>query len=232
MRIARPLLAGLAALALAHPATAAVVPVATEFGPDTATRDTATGLEWLDLTRSLDSVPATDARLSAGGDLAGWRRASTAEVVAFWASAGFSPTGSGPSYVETSDPDEVEAIVRLIDLVGLTIGAGGSIDEAVGYTAEPGDVEGQWTAAWLLRRFAGDDWVAGAATINSSVVAVPFSPEDQLYGSWLVRSAPVPEPTAWPMLMLAAAALAVRRRSGQVSQSARDGRDQQTFCAT
>lgn len=213
MHLAHSILAGAAALLLAHPAVAAVISVATELGPDTATRDIEAGQDWLDFSVSAGSVPEIDARLAPTGDLASWRRATTAEVTAFWASAGLAPTGSGGSFVETSDPDQVAAIVTLIDLVGMTIGAGGSIDESVGYTAEPGSTPGQWTAAWLLRRFGDGDWVSAAATINAEFSAVPFSPEDQAYGSWLVRAAPVPAPIAWTLLGLGTAVVAARRRA-------------------
>lgn len=212
MRVAHSLLTGATALVLAHPAAAAVISVATEFGVDTATRDITAGQDWLDFSVSAGSVPEIDARLSPAGDLASWRRATTAEVVTFWASGGVIPTGSGSPFVETSDPDRVDAIVTLIDLVGVTIGAGGSIDEAVGYTAEPGSVAEQWTAAWLLRRFGDGDWVSAAATIDAEFPAVPFSPEDQAYGSWLVRAAPVPAPAIWMLFAFGAAALAARRR--------------------
>lgn len=210
MRIARSILVG-TTLLLAAPATAAVIPVATEFGVGTATRDTATGQDWLDLSESLGTVPQIDARLTPGGDLAGWRRATTAEVVAFWASAGFVPTGSGDTFTETNDPAQVVAIATLIDLVGMTIGGGGSIDEAVGYTAEPGSAPGEWTTAWLLRRFGADDWIGAAATTGADFAAEPFSPEDQLFGSWLVRAAPVPAPPGLALLGLGLAALAARR---------------------
>jgi hypothetical protein len=60
-----------------------------DYGPDTITRDTASGLDWLDLgvtqNRSADDIAA---QLESGGEFDGFRYASTDEIAALWNSAG------------------------------------------------------------------------------------------------------------------------------------------------
>jgi hypothetical protein len=58
------------------------------YGPGTITRDTASGLDWLDLpltkNRSVDDITA---QLGAGGEFEGFRYATTAEITALWTAA-------------------------------------------------------------------------------------------------------------------------------------------------
>lgn len=193
-------------LCLAQPAQAALIELDSSFGANTVTRDTDTGLDWLDLTISEGTLPETDARLAAGGDLFGWRRATTAEVMTFWTHAGITPTGSGNTAVLSSDPALAAAIAALMDNIGLSIGGGGSIDNSYGYTAEAGSSPGMWTGAWLLRKYDVDveAYTQGAAMIWAELEAVPFHTGDVLYSSWLVREYRVPEPSA--LLLLAGGA--------------------------
>lgn len=91
----------------------AVAPVhATLIDLGQFTRDTESGLEWLDLTEtnglSFDDVAG---RQSSTGALAGWRHASRAEVVTFWEHAG----GQGPfaGEVQSGGEDWVGTLLRM-----------------------------------------------------------------------------------------------------------------------
>lgn len=204
----------LAALWLAAPGAAAVLPVASAFGADSATRSTATGFDWLDLDRSYGGVRETDLRLTPGGDLASWRRATTDEVVAFWADAGVSVTGTGADPDETTDPAQLAAVLALQQLVSLTIPMNPSLDLSVGYTAEAATDPELWTVAHLFSRFdslAGEYFSAGAIIDDTRALAPPF-PDSESWGSWLVRPFQVPEPAAAPLFGLLAAVLVSRSR--------------------
>jgi hypothetical protein len=89
MHIFRSLIAAFA-LAFSSLATAALISVDdVTLGADSITRDTLSGLEWLDInltfhTSSLD----INSQLSSGGLYDGFRRATTTELIAFLDHAG------------------------------------------------------------------------------------------------------------------------------------------------
>lgn len=68
--------------------------VATSFGPYTALRDNATGLEWLDLNLTANrSISDIKKNLAPGGQFAGWRYATEEELRRFFADFDGSPNG-------------------------------------------------------------------------------------------------------------------------------------------
>ena len=71
------------------------------------TLDTGTGLEWLDLTESINrSFDNVSGQFGAGGDFAGWRHANFAIVSTLFVNAGF-PDGCD---VSPASPDMFQAI--------------------------------------------------------------------------------------------------------------------------
>ena len=206
-----------AALCLGSPVTAAVLSVGSEFGADSATRSTATGFDWLDLDRSYGGIDETNLRLASGGDLAGWRRATTGEVVAFWADAGVSVTGTGADPDETTNAAQLGAGLALQQLVGLTIPMNPSLDLSVGYTAEGAAEPDQWAVAYLFSRYDGlvGEYFAAGAIINDTKPRTPPFPDSEIWGSWLVRPFQVPEPGPTPLFGLFAATIIGRRWFGR-----------------
>ncbi len=192
--------------------SAAIISVDTVFGADTATRDTDSGLDWLDLTESFGALADIEARLAAGGDLEGWRLATQGEVQTFWSNAGISPTSLDGTYIYTSDPAEVLATLTLFELVGGTQ-FNPSFDFATGYTAESAS-ESQQAAATLARGYNRDlDIFDQSGAILGDVFSkTPGIGDAQ--AAWLIREAPaVPAPGALGLLGLGLLAMSARRAS-------------------
>ncbi|HSJ96574.1 MAG TPA: hypothetical protein VLC53_05865, partial [Myxococcota bacterium] len=107
-------------LALAAPASAELVSESSEFGEDTITHDTETGLRWLDLTESIiHSYAAILTGFDAGGEFEGYRFATDEEVATLWVNAGIDTT------VRSFVPQNYDPVVALAELVGQT-GDGGN----------------------------------------------------------------------------------------------------------
>ena len=87
----------LVGLVLASTTYAALLSKDSTFGPNTITRDTDTGLDWLDLTlstnRSYDDVIT---QFGIGGDYSGFRHATVAEVIELWNHAGIANSFATP----------------------------------------------------------------------------------------------------------------------------------------
>ena len=87
-----------------------------EFGPDTVTIDTATGLEWLDWTQYAGlSYNEVSSMLSAGQELDGWSYATTESIITFYTNGGIPDIGD---YTEAN----VAPVFGLFDLLGRTNG--------------------------------------------------------------------------------------------------------------
>jgi hypothetical protein len=94
------------------------------YGPGTITRDTVSGLDWLDLpvtqNRSVDDITA---ELGAGGEFEGFRYGTTAEITALWTEAGIpnivtqGPIDPTDWFVDNFDP--VDSFIN--DLLGVTL---------------------------------------------------------------------------------------------------------------
>ena len=107
----------------ANPASAQLVATGTDlYGAGSATLDTETGLEWLDITYTSAITGAywSDVKswIAGGGKLEGWRVAEFEEVASLFSHAGISEATSA-SHGLASISDQ-EAASDLIDLVGYT----------------------------------------------------------------------------------------------------------------
>ncbi len=86
------------------------------FGVGSVTRDTATNLEWLDVSKTASTNRNyVLAQLVTGGAFAGWHYATGAETLGLIAAAGI-PTGSG-----LTDPAVFAAVASFATLVGSTV---------------------------------------------------------------------------------------------------------------
>jgi hypothetical protein len=111
----------------------------TDFG--TYTRDSATGLDWLDLTATQNrSFNDVSSGFGLAGEFAGWRYASVGEVRAFWINAGLV---GGISEVCTGTPGcfsaiyPTDAVENLVGLLGETLSASYTFRGVVGLTSTP-----------------------------------------------------------------------------------------------
>lgn len=201
LSLSRCAFVGLMALPMfAHPASAALLEIdLNALGDGLITRDTSTGLDWLDLTATLGkSYNEVDAGFGGFIDQ-GFSFATESQVRALYTEAGIAQIGA-------STASNFEGVLLLQDLMGVTASPGlnGGIFSQ-GY-AELDVFDPVATSSGILQWFPGFP-EAGAdvgATVEKDLGLASF-------GSYLVR--PIPEPSTALFLAAGLAALAARRRT-------------------
>lgn len=217
-------LASLAAT-LAAPVRAAII----DHGDFLA--DTATGLNWLDVTQSVNmSYSAVSSQFGAGGQFEGWRYATGDEFNALITNATGTPTAGNYGYIN----QEVDRTDALVALLGSTLDTYWTNAYGTTYDAFVGRAEGEavdYTYGMLadLTSF-GSPWIAmiydGEYAINQ--VVNDYSRAHQAFtgtnlanyvtGSFLVRQeTSIPEPSAIALLAIGLLGLGVSRRRARTS---------------
>jgi len=113
----------IALVACASLAQSAHISIDSEFGPKTITRDTTTGLEWLNLrVTMLRSTDWVNEEMAPGESLHGWRYASTGEVMTF-ARPYLVPIPPNTRRCCLA-PLQIEGMLTLINLLGPGYGPG------------------------------------------------------------------------------------------------------------
>jgi len=210
-------LATLAVAALAaRPAAAVLLSESSAFGADTITRDTATGLRWLDLTESVSLGYAQLLGQLEAGALVGYRLATVDEVATLWQHAGID-AGSSDFVAVNYAP-----IVALAGLLGGALGTNGNCGPGCSFSFVQG---------WIANGAPPPTYLttAGIAWFDNSTLLAPDYPPAPIgrasfaqttdntsvqRGAWLVE---LPEPA--PATLGATAALALG-----LSRSARSAR--------
>jgi hypothetical protein len=215
-----------AAAALAAPAAATLISVDDpRFGPGSVTLDTVTGFRWLDLTASSGrSWLDVEAELGSGGDYAGARHATIAEVFDLLENGGL-PLGEVDV---TNDPELLEKILSVQELLGITspvqrasYGQTAEVDpnfddnlivlgiEWLRYSFPDGHEEDRYEIGYILRFFNG----------------LPPAYEEPEVGHFLI----LPEPGTFVLLAWGLATLgrwrSTARRSGTERLAIDAGRD-------
>jgi hypothetical protein len=167
---------------------AALLSVDSEYGLDSLTVDTDTGLVWLDPIRTAGiSWNTMQAELTPGGEYQRWRYATPAEIPVLYAHAGIPFPGSGL-------PANVNSVMALIALLGGPTSQSGSDIEVTGFIGSSAD---DTTANLALLGVAADgplgtygyafEGPAGGALKNLALPSI---------GHWLVTDVPEPS-TIW-----------------------------------
>jgi len=179
------------------------------------TRDTATGLEWLDVTLSSNwSFNAVNAARDPGEQFAGFRYATREEVQAFWLHAGV----TSDNFFSTEDSIDMDALLNKWGTLssGNTNNIPFIASDAV--TAFTGGGSGHYMAS--LQSNVGGLTATGAPSGDlalSASVSVPDASASEIRGSALVRNTPqgVPEPSSiavWGLMASVGLGAAYRRR--------------------
>ncbi len=191
-------MAGFCWICLASPSAKASLIQATDlnFGPNSLTVDTRTGLSWLDLNYSAGmSYDETLGAIQPGGRFEGFRYASTQEVFDLLQSAGIPGTGHY-RYYPLDDP----AIQTFISLVGPTGSMWGEpiLMGITGTSSFPGH-----NTVLVHPSYLSGDLVY----LVGDYVSIGDQGADPRMGSWLV----VPEPRTYTIVIVGLICLATCR---------------------
>ena len=152
------------------------------------TLDTATGLDWLDLTATQNySFNQVSSLLGAGGSFEGYRYATAAEVKTFWANAGLiggTPEACSASFPCYAENFPVAPVAELTTLIGNTWAPDFGFSGAIGLTSTSCLAPFTCYVTPELRIFSD----SASAFIVEGLRDDIANPS---YASWLVRADPV-----------------------------------------
>lgn len=184
-----------------------------DFGVGSFTRDTVTGLEWLDMTSTLDmSMNHIKANSAIGQKYSELRYATQNEVESFFIDAGLDPAIGG-IYSKT----RFDATIALLDLIGRAPGYG---DVIYGITGTgPVDKWGHYVSAYVYIPGQDEDSylsLTNIASQNSDELNwINADSSEPFLGSFLIRDdtlVPVPEPCSFILMVTGIAATGFLKR--------------------
>jgi len=183
------------------------------FGSSSITRDTDTGLEWLDLDHTLlKDYSSVVSQFGPGGTYDGFRLATGAELeILFYSSAGISPTDAS----STS-----EALFHLISLVGITFSSTIAGPKVNFFASTAFFDDGEDTLLGLASLETGlegsFDYFSQNVFVSNDVISPTVTLRDPvLSAGWLVRASEIPAPAG--IFWLGLSVLLIGR--GQITNS-------------
>jgi hypothetical protein len=175
------------------------------------TTDDVTGFQWLDLSETLNqSYDVVSGELGVGGQFAGHRYATEAEVIALADSAGFLPGGvPGMNIAGTDVVDYLSHLVSSLGSVAVPEG-----HSSIGYISLFQDAEVRYVDLYdsEVHQDGARDHVNSLSTLH----AVHTSSDPNI-GSFLIRT--IPEPTTLTLAAFSLLGIGYRRRSLKPSKS-------------
>jgi len=194
-----------------NPASAVLISIDDgTFGVDSVTRDTVTGLEWLDVNKSAGvGYGFITGGIGAGAAFAGWRHATTAELTALFDTVGY-PAGYHSATATQQMIDTIDMLGRT-DTLGSTNGIGvliqviGVFDDGDGPFVV-GDIVGSGRLSFETRTGSRDPFappIGDSSAIEPNQDGGIFLPS--FAGNWLVRdtaTVSIPEPGTLAIIVL------------------------------
>jgi len=179
------------------------------FGIDAVTRDTVSGLEWLDLTFSVArSYNDVITQFGFGGDFDGWRYASIDEINSLFLSANIPDINIPGDFAHYGTEDNAAPALELITLLGPSYRVttnGVTLSQIAGFSSLHVSSNGfdliampYATVREGVRTADGLKSYGEVFTLGSSISP---SREYEGVGSWLVRSRTVPEPSVLVLML-------------------------------
>lgn len=154
------------------------------------TRDTSSGLDWLDLTETVNlSYNDVTAKLSSGQELDGWRFATKDETELLWTNIGYTNALNRP--ILSSDSQYL-TFVNAVNLLGNTMNL---FDPAFDYGAIGITDNSIFVGGNELKLTVGLYHELTPFYVTPPNFRVNVSQEFAGVGSYLVRAAPVPNPS-------------------------------------
>ena len=162
------------------------------FGAGTLTRDTLQGLDFLDVTFSVGLTRAyVSSQFGTGGQFAGFRYATDDEVINLINNTGFNPVAvSGADVAGTNGIDYLSSLVSLLDPI-----LSNTVNDAVFGQAVCSLAPGACRISIYDRHVQGSDLVNATGGFGFNQVVTN-------YGSYLVKSTPVPGPATFLLLVV------------------------------
>lgn len=204
------------------------------FGVGSITRDTDTGLDWLDVTATRDlSYDDVAAQMSVGGSYEGWRYATVTEFDTLIKNFGYIPIESECRREEITFCDSgLVGDNHLIEQMLKMLGDNNDVDDDVNNSLRDTDDNGAGTSYFILiddlnewhdhflsvgliadgeyiYRDTGQFYNDFGDFVESSSGPIGSSSHGSYYGSALVR---VPEPSTFTLLALGLLGLVLRRK--------------------
>lgn len=193
---------------------AAIVSVDWETsGDNLITRDTSSGLDWLDLTET-NGISYDDIlpQLDSGGQFDGWRYATNDEVVALWSNFGIN-LSSSPAPLQTNGLNA--DMVNVVAIIGNIYPEWHPTDYPYGAVGYTGDLHTNGTIYTMGSYYSSDInrttyWTAGSTSTQSYDQSINL-------GSYLVQTSSVPIPsTVWLFGSGLIGLIGLARRRGDV----------------